>query len=112
MLGDQCSIRYEGALQGCWSLLRSLYEIIINALRLFSRGAILGSILAPKILPRGVQDPQARLCWDTLSYARIRWDTLGYVGLRWDMLGDAVIRWDTLGYTVIRWDTFGYARIR
>ena len=38
MLGDWSSIRYEDALQRCWSLLRSLHEIIINALRLFSRG--------------------------------------------------------------------------
>ena len=37
MLGDWSSIRYEDALQRCWSLLRSLHEIIINALRLFSR---------------------------------------------------------------------------
>ena len=37
MLGDSSSIRYEDALQRCWSLLRSLHEIIINALRLFRR---------------------------------------------------------------------------
>ena len=37
MLGDWSSIRYEDALQRCWSLLRSLHEIMINALRLFSR---------------------------------------------------------------------------
>ena len=37
MLGDWSSIRYEDALQRCWSLLRSLHEIITNALRLFSQ---------------------------------------------------------------------------
>ena len=37
MLGDSSSIRYEDALQRCWSLLRSLHEIIINALRLSRR---------------------------------------------------------------------------
>ena len=37
MLGDSSSIRYEDALQRCWSLLRSLHVIIINALRLFNR---------------------------------------------------------------------------